>query len=212
MTPNDLVQQLLNEHADIDSIQAAARWRQTASHLLADAASQQAQDQTQAHIDAHQHAVASALDAARQRHWAVRLFPYGPLSRARRALKTHHSAAATHAANLTAIESMLDYWPATAAERASRLAELKARRKELVLLKKEAAADIRAVRSNARVASVQAGNSFLALATDRKAVAQQRRNIASERERKVAPHEGRKNAIERELIDLDRLIAKIESF
>jgi hypothetical protein len=84
--------------------------------------------------------------------------------------------------------------------------ELKLRKKELQLEKRALNEAMRSIRANARDQSATAPFSLLGLAAGAKYTAVQRRSIVFEKQSKLKPHESQKAALERQILEVDRLL------
>ncbi|MEX8498523.1 hypothetical protein [Leptothrix ochracea] len=107
------------------------------------------------------------------------------------------------------LQSTIDLTPNSPEEQKSLIKELRLQKKELQAQKKEVAAEMRTVRVESRQKSVQVTNygfkSLNTLATT------ERRRLRLNREIELAPHEDRKATIERQILNLDRVILWAES-
>lgn len=107
----------------------------------------------------------------------------------------------------------IDMTPNDRAAQRELLRELRADKKELQLRKREIRQAAAQVRREARAASAGAGmRGFIIPTYDRKLAAVQRRRIRREAEAQLRPHESELDAIERQLLALDRRIAWLSRF
>lgn len=102
------------------------------------------------------------------------------------------------------LQDASDLTPNDKPQRDALVAELKQRRKELQLNKREAAANLRAVRVEAHHQSTVAGKDLLGSTYNAKSASHERRQIRYARMEVVRPHEDAKAAIERQIIEIDR--------
>lgn len=108
------------------------------------------------------------------------------------------------------LQEAIDFTPNSPADQASLLKELKARKKELQIKKREVAAEMKAIRTGATKQSAEAGMLFGGALYDRKIAATQRRSIRYNKEAVLRPHENAKSAIERQIIQIDRDVLRVE--
>lgn len=104
------------------------------------------------------------------------------------------------------LETLIDETPDNPAEKKQLLAELRGLKKELNLEKKELAAEMRQVRAQARRANANVGGIF----STPKSRRYDRISIRLKKEEALRPHEGRRVAIDREILEIDRMIMWIE--
>ena len=120
-----------------------------------------------------------------------------------------------HKATLEAMASQMqeaiDFSPNSPEEQKALLKELRQRKKELRLEKREVLADMKAIRDEAPRRSAKAGKGFLGT-YDPKLAAQERRRIRYEKKAALRPYEGTKAAIERQITQIDRDILWAERF
>ena len=109
------------------------------------------------------------------------------------------------------LQESIDFTPNTPEEQKTLLKELRQRKKELQVEKREVAAAMKAVRTGARQQSAQAGRVF-GVFYDSKLAASERRSIRYSKESTLRPHEDAKTAIERQLVQIDRDILWAEKF
>jgi len=153
----------------------------------------------------------SAKIEAMQRRWWQRLFS-SALQKDLKLQETEHTTRKQRAiATSGVLQGLIDDTPTNEAERVALLKDLKATKKSLQLDKRELGAQLRDIRADARRKSTNAATGFLALATDRKFTAMDRRNIRAAKERAVAGPEQLKNLIDRQILDVERQIARIEA-
>lgn len=112
------------------------------------------------------------------------------------------------------LQEAIDFTPNSPEEKKSLLKELKERKKELQLEKREVAAAMKAIRTDARKQSAVAGTSKSMFGTtyNSSLAAAQRRGIRYQKESALRPQEDAKTAIERQLIQVDRDISWAERF
>lgn len=113
------------------------------------------------------------------------------------------------------LQEAIDFTPNSAEDKTSLLKELKARKKELQLEKREAAAAMKAIRTDARKQSSTAGNiesRIFGTVYNSQSAAYERRSIRYQKESALRPHEDAKTSIERQLIQVDRDIFWAERF
>lgn len=109
------------------------------------------------------------------------------------------------------LQEAIDFTPNTPAEKEVLAKELRHRKKELQAEKREATANMTAIRREARVRSVTAGKTWLGL-YDSGLAADQRRGIRYAKEAALRPHEDAKAAIERQLVKVERDLLWVEQF
>ena len=109
------------------------------------------------------------------------------------------------------LQEAIDFTPNSRDEQKSLLKELKQRKKELQVEKREVAATMKAIRTEARQQSSEAGR-VLGIMYDSKVAAAQRRGIRYSKEAALSPHEDAKAALERQLTQVDRDILWAERF
>lgn len=109
------------------------------------------------------------------------------------------------------LQESIDFTPNTPEDQKALLKELRQRKKELQVEKREVTAAMKAVKTGARQESADAGKVF-GLYYDSKVAASQRRYIRYEKEAALRPHEDAKSAIERQIIQTDRDILWAEKF
>lgn len=109
------------------------------------------------------------------------------------------------------LQESIDFTPNSPEEQKILIKELRQRKRELQIQKREVAAAMKAVRADARQQSAEAGRVF-GLFYDSKMAAFQRRNIRYSKEASLRPHEDAKSAIERQVVQIDRDILWAEKF
>ena len=109
------------------------------------------------------------------------------------------------------LQESIDFTPNSLEEQKILLKELRQRKKELQVEKREIAAAMKALRTDARQQSAQAGRVF-GVFYDSKVAASERRSIRYAKEATLRPHEDAKAAIERQLVQIDRDILWAEKF
>lgn len=110
------------------------------------------------------------------------------------------------------LQEMIDFTPNTPDEKKDLLKELRLRKKEIQTEKRELAANMKAIRNEARVQSVHAGSVFTSYIYLPKIATFQRRQIRYAREAELRPNEDAKSAIERQLIQIEKNILWVERF
>ncbi|MDO8972164.1 MAG: hypothetical protein Q7U74_15830 [Saprospiraceae bacterium] len=111
----------------------------------------------------------------------------------------------------TQLQESIDFTPNTPEEQKILLKELRQRKKELQVEKREIAATMKAVRTDARQQSAQAGR-VLGVFYDSKIATYERRSVRYSKESTLRPHEDAKAAIDRQLVQSDRDILWAEKF
>lgn len=109
------------------------------------------------------------------------------------------------------LQEAIDFTPNSLVEKKELLKELKSKKKELQLRKREVAADMKAIRRKARTESANAGRGLI-FGYDSKLAAHERRGIRYSKEAQLRPHEDAMTAIERQLLQIDKDIFWVESF
>jgi hypothetical protein len=109
------------------------------------------------------------------------------------------------------LQEAIDFTPNSSTEQKLLLKELRQRRKELQLQKREVAASAKQIREEARLKSIHAGR-FLGIVYDSKLASIERRSIRYRREALVAPHEDIKASIDRQILQIDKDILWVERF
>lgn len=142
---------------------------------------------------------------------------FGKLSSGRKGEKEIKAQIERHQNYLTKLDGMaaemqeaIDISPNSAEEQKELVKELRLRKKELQLERREVAANMKAVREEARQKSAVAGK-FLG-SYDAKSAAYQRRQIRYKREGALRPQEDARAAVERQLIEVERDILWAERF
>ena len=108
------------------------------------------------------------------------------------------------------LQDKIDFTPNDKNEKKDLISELKLKKKELGLLKKEISSSMTQIRQNARKESDSAGNSFGAFIGGKKYTAQQRRMIKHEKEMSLTPYENQKALIEKQILDIDKVLLWLE--
>ncbi|MFM6347925.1 MAG: hypothetical protein ACKPFK_22675 [Dolichospermum sp.] len=109
------------------------------------------------------------------------------------------------------LQEAIDFTPNSSTEQKLLLKELRQRKKELQLQKREVAASAKQIREEARLKSIHAGR-FLGIVYDSKLASIERRSIRYRREALVAPHEDIKASIDRQILQIDKDILWVERF
>ena len=107
------------------------------------------------------------------------------------------------------LQEAIDFTPNSFNEKKELLSELKNRKKELQLQKREITANMKAIRRQARMKSANAGRRIYGY--NSKMAARQRRGIKYSKEAQLKPHEDLLTAIERQLLQTDKDIFWAES-
>lgn len=107
------------------------------------------------------------------------------------------------------LQKAIDFTPNSLDEKKELLKELKTRKKELQLQKREVAANMKAIRREARTKSANAGRRLYGY--NSKIAARERRGIRYRKEAQLRPHEDLVTAIERQLLQIDKDIFWAES-
>ena len=107
------------------------------------------------------------------------------------------------------LSDAIDFTPNSPEEKKALLAELRIHKKELGADKREVALTMNAIRADARQknADIDGRASY-----DSKSAAQDRRQIHYEKEAALQPHEDAKAAIERQIIQVEKDILRVEKF
>jgi hypothetical protein len=108
------------------------------------------------------------------------------------------------------LQEAIDFTPNSPTEQKLLLKELRQRKKELQLQKREVAASAKQIREEARLKSVHAGR-FLGIYNS-KLASIERRSIRYRREALVAPNEDVKVSIDRQILQIDKDILWVERF
>lgn len=109
----------------------------------------------------------------------------------------------------TELHQLLAETPENDIDRASRISMFKEQKKQLILQKKELDLRMKEIRADARNASARAGT--LAQVGMRKAAAASRRSITVDRAQALRPFENTKMDVEREILNIDKEIARLAS-
>jgi len=117
---------------------------------------------------------------------------------------------ATMEAMASEMQEAIDFSPNSIEEQKTLLKELRQRKKELQIQKREVAANMKAIRDDAHQQSVHAGQGILGY--NSKTAAYQRRQIRYSKQAALGPQENAKAAIERQLLQTDRDILWAERF
>lgn len=110
------------------------------------------------------------------------------------------------------LQSKIDFTPNSPEEQKILIKELKQHKKELNVSKRELAATMKEIRTGARQESANASYGVGALLGGSKYTAAQRRAIRYDKEAKLSPHEDERASIERQLLEIDKLIIWTERF
>jgi peptidoglycan hydrolase CwlO-like protein len=107
------------------------------------------------------------------------------------------------------LRDSIDFTPNSPAEKKALLAELRIHKKELEADKREVALTMNAIRAEARQknADIDGRASY-----DSKSAAQDRRQVHYEKEAALQPHEDTKAAIERQILQVEKDILRVEKF
>ncbi len=107
------------------------------------------------------------------------------------------------------LSDAIDFTPNSPEEKKALLAELRIHKKELGADKREVALNMNAIRADARQknADIDGRASY-----NLKSAAQDRRQIHYEKEAALQPHEDAKAAIERQIIQVEKDILRVEKF
>lgn len=107
------------------------------------------------------------------------------------------------------LNDAIDFTPNSPEEKKALLAELRIHKKELGADKREVALNMSAIRADARQknADIDGRTSY-----DSKSAARDRRQIHYEKEAALQPHEDAKAAIERQIIQVEKDILRVEKF
>jgi hypothetical protein len=107
------------------------------------------------------------------------------------------------------LSDAIDFTPNSPEEKKALLAELRIHKKELEADKREVALNMSAIRADARQknADIDGRASY-----DSKSAARDRRQIHYEKEAALQPHEDAKAAIERQIIQVEKDILRVEKF
>jgi len=107
------------------------------------------------------------------------------------------------------LSDAIDFTPNSPEEKKALLAELRIHKKELEADKREVSLNMSAIRADARQknANIDGRTSY-----DSKSAARDRRQIHYEKEAALQPHEGAKAAIERQIIQVEKDILRVEKF
>jgi len=111
----------------------------------------------------------------------------------------------------TELQQSIDFSPNSPDEQKALIKELRQRKKELQLKKREVVSNMQALRSEARQQSTIAGNTWLGLYNS-KLAARERRQIRYNKETALRPQESAKAAIERQILQVERDILWAEKF
>ena len=111
----------------------------------------------------------------------------------------------------TRLQENIDFTPNSPEEQKNLLKELRQRKKELLIEKREVAAAMKDIRVNARQQSVQAGKAF-GIIYNSTLAASERRGIRYDRENALRPKENYKASIERKINQVERDILWVERF
>jgi hypothetical protein len=109
------------------------------------------------------------------------------------------------------LQEAIDFTPNSPEEQKMLLQELRLRKKELQVQKRATMDSMKAIREEARVKSIHAGKGFLGL-YDSKLATSQRRSIRYAREAALGPQENEKQAVERQLLRVEKDILWAQRF
>lgn len=168
-------------------------------------------------VDSRRADLSRSLEQSKQEraeeNFITRLFSGRKTEKALEQLAEHLSQYKTSLEGMASqLQEAIDFTPNSPGEQAALLKELKARKKELQIEKREVAAEMKAIRTGATKQSAEAGMLFGGVIYDRKIAANQRRGIRYEKEATLRPHENAKTAIERQMLQVDRDILWVEKF
>lgn len=196
---------LIQRAQTITSFNDVARWDKEASHLAENFRAFLAKvPEFEAQIRSGE---AASKAAHSQKPFFQRLFSVPPLTvEIRRARQTLQVATTQLGPLADQLEALIDQTPDNPSEKKELLSELKGLKKELNLEKKELAAAMRQVRANARRANANVGGFF----STPKSRRYERISIRLDKEAALRPHEGAKETIERQILEIDRMILWIE--
>lgn len=110
------------------------------------------------------------------------------------------------------MQEAIDFTPDNPEAQKELLAELRQRKKELQIQKREVLDGMRAIRVEARQQSTKAGAILGGLLYDSAYAARQRRGIRYAKETALRPHEDLRAAIERQIMQAERDILWVKKF
>jgi hypothetical protein len=156
--------------------------------------------------------LAKIMQSKSEQSFVGRLFSSGKEEKeALRLVEKYNQYKATLGKMALELQESIDFTPNSPEEQKVLLKELRQRKKELQVQKREIAAAMKAVRTDARQQSAEAGRVF-GVFYDSKVAASQRRSIRYAKEATLGPHEDAKAAVERQLVQIDRDILWVEKF
>jgi len=126
-------------------------------------------------------------------------------------IEKYHQYKSTLGKMATQLQESIDFTPNSPDEQKILIKELRQRKKELQVEKREIAAVMKAARTDARQQSAQAGQVFGVFYSS-KVAASERRSIRYSKEAALRPQENAKAAVERQLVQIDRDILWAEKF
>ena len=211
--PHDLnnFKALMNEYKGLLTFEQVASWDQRASAEVEQIANA-IREADAKRADASRRLEQTKQERAEQ-NFIARLFSSQKIEKSLDRLIQQFIEYKTSLEGLAAqLQESIDFTPNSPEEQASLIKELRQRKKELQLEKREVAAAMKAVRDDARQRSARAGQALGGLIYSSKVAASERRGIRYAKEAAVRPHEDAKAAIERQLVQVDRDILWAEKF
>ena len=203
--------ELIDEFAVLSSYDAVAAWDQRASAEV---------ERIMEVIKALEEEITdrvSSLEHAKKEHAEKSFFTRAFASRSNeqeitRTLKEYQSHVARLEQSAADLQEKIDFTPNSPEEKSNLSKEIRLRKKELQTEKRELAANMRAIRNEARVKGVQAGAFLSNIVYSSKVATFQRRHLRYAREAVLRPHEDARAAIERQLIQIEKSLLWVDRF
>ena len=200
---------LVSDHRGVSSLEEAREWRARADELLADWP--QILSSLTADVDAASRAVDAQLADDAARPWWRRMRRSDRAMGAAQLLDQARDALRDGDVVRRDLAELLDVLPTTDEARRQLLAALSLRKKELNIEKRALAGEIRGVRGDARQRSIDADSGLVARLAGKELVAERRKIIAADRDKGLRPLEVAKQAIDSQLLDIERASLKLQS-
>lgn len=160
------------------------------------------------------HALTAEFEAAKLAHsrqqFFRRIFTTSPAIEVQERIENLKAFADKAERLLDLLHAKIEFSPNDIASKKALLAELRQRKKELQLEKKQLSLTMQTIRSSARQQSANAPYSALGILGGRKVTALQRQAIRHAKEQAVAPHEQEKARIDWEMTQIDELVLWLE--
>lgn len=141
-----------------------------------------------------------------KKFFLIRLFPSSEETALSSQIRQLESTGVTLSQRSEELGDWVDFTPNSSEDKAALLKQLKMEKKELSLQKKEVLAEMRGIRAEAK------DKTAAVFAFTKDGERQKRRSIRFEKEAALRPHESAKEALERQILQVDRRILWAEKF